>query len=209
MLFETCSRRARALATLAVVSTLAVACTGSESSVAGGTTTDGGIERHDDDGGFEPDASDGGPRADPKADAATDAASKQPPKTDLLVQAGSFYAGTFWITGTISMPAQASAAYGVQLKVSLDGSSGGEFINAAGASDGAKPLTYAITGLKAGSYTVQAIVDANKSNTINAGDYTGFARGTTDSPIVDVADANEIVVNGNVTGVDFGLGIMP
>lgn len=115
--------------------------------------------------------------------------------------------GTFYITGTITLPT--AVAGGVQLNIVADGLNG-NYVGPAGSTGASTTATYAITGLPAGNYKVQARVDTNGNQSLgDPGDFDGWARGTVDAPTTDQADADLVPVNASVSGVDFGLATVP
>jgi hypothetical protein len=171
---------------------------GADASTDSSTPTDAGSQGLDsgnqaDSGGGEPDAGQ----------------DDKPPATDLKLDAKAFFKGKFYITGTLQLPAGATAGRGVQLNVIADGLKG-NFVGYAGMTKDGTSQTYAITGLPAGTYKVQARVDQSGNQMLgDTGDYDGYARGTVASPKTTAGAADPIVVNASVTAVDFGLGVVP
>jgi hypothetical protein len=132
-----------------------------------------------------------------------------PPATDLTFDADFIgKGGPHFITGTITLPTGASEGRPVQFEVLRKGS--GNQLGLAGKTKAGSTLTYKITGLEAGDYMVGARVDQTNNGMVNdKGDYIGFAKGTVAAPKTTSASADTITVAGGVTGVDFGLGVVP
>jgi uncharacterized phage protein gp47/JayE len=115
--------------------------------------------------------------------------------------------GTYYITGTITLPTPVSGA--VQLNVVGEGLQG-NYVGGAGMTGASATASYAITGLPAGNYKVQARVDTTGNQAVgDPGDFDGWARGTVDAPTTAQADADLVTVSASVSGVDFGLAVVP
>ncbi len=112
--------------------------------------------------------------------------------------------GSYSISGTITLPAAVSDK-GATLNVARVSAGGGSELVSQRASGSS--LTYRISNLPAGSYTVQMRIDVDGNGTFNeAGDYEGYCCGTLAAPITDSAEATEITLtNANLTNQNFGL----
>jgi len=130
---------------------------------------------------------------------------EQPPSTNVKLDASKFLGGTYYITGTLTLPTTPTAGRGVQLNVVSTGA-GGSYVGTAGTTTSSSTLTYAIVGLPAGGWKVQARVDMTGDGVLGGvGDAEGWARGTLGAEIVDQNDADTITVTASTTGVDFAL----
>ena len=133
---------------------------------------------------------------------------EQPPTTDIKLDASHFFHGTYYIAGTISLPAGASSGHVVQLNIVAAGK--GNYVGPGGVTGSGTTITYAIVGLPAGTYKVQARVDQTGNQMVgDNGDYEGYARGTVAAPKKLASTADDIAVASSTTGVDFGLAVLP
>lgn len=75
----------------------------------------------------------------------------------------------------------------------------------------AQSVTYAVKGLAGGHpYQISFLVDLDGSASASDGDWFGYFGGTLESPVLDASAAQPISVDaGDVTGQDFGLGVVP
>lgn len=132
-----------------------------------------------------------------------------PPATDITFDADFIGDnGPNFITGTITLPAGAAAGRRIQFEVIS--TKGGNQVGPAGMTGAGSTLTYKVTGLAAGTYKIGIRVDQTNNGMVNdSGDYIGFARGTVASPKTTSAAADPIDVSAPVSGVDFGIGVVP
>ena len=173
---------------------------GSDSDGTPSTTTDTGVA-----------ATDSTPTDSATTDSATtdSGMTMMPPSTDLTFDADFIgKGGPNFITGTITLPAGATAGRFVQLEVIRKSGTPGNQVGLGGMTKSGTTLTYKITGLEAGDYQVGARVDQTGNMMVNdPGDYIGFAKGTVAAPKKSSSMADTINVAAPVTGVDFGLGV--
>lgn len=181
------------LATLAVAST-SVGC--SDDATTTPSTTDSGT-------------SDTGTSTGDTGTNTGDTSTTAPPTTDISFDADFIGDnGPNFITGTITLPAGAAAGRRIQFEVIS--TKGGNQVGPAGMTLAGSTLTYKVTGLSAGTYKIGIRVDQTNNGMVNdSGDYIGFARGTVASPKTTSAAADAIDVSAPVTGVDFGIGVVP
>ena len=117
--------------------------------------------------------------------------------------------GNYAITGTVSLPADASKNRSIGVTASRTGpdSAYSEIIYGDAKTCGTT-FTYTVKGLADGFYTICVFVDQNGDVVLNSGDYEGCFSGTLESPIKDSVDATEIQINGvDKSGIDFGVGV--
>jgi hypothetical protein len=186
-----------------------VACSGSDDSSPAGGADAGGTDSSTGTDGGSPGVDSG--NAVDSGGAESDAGGEEkPPTTDLKLDAKGFFKGKFYITGTLQLPAGATAGRGVQLNIINTEGLKGNYVGYAGMTKDGTSQTYAISGLPAGTYKVQARVDqGGNMNLGDPGDYDGYAKGTVGSPKTTAGAADVITVSTSVTGVDFGLGVVP
>ncbi len=143
------------------------------------------------------------------ATSANDTGTTAPPATDISFDADFIGDnGPYFITGTITLPA--GAASGRRIQFEVISTKGGNQVGPAGMTTAGSTLTYKVTGLAAGAYKIGIRVDQTNNGMVNdSGDYIGFARGTVASPKTTSAAADPIDVAAPVSGVDFGIGVVP
>lgn len=134
-----------------------------------------------------------------------------PPAGARVFDASDIFEGSLWLAGTITLP-EAASGHGIQINVAGSPDEGfpGNQLGPLGTTDGAT-LEYAVTGLAPGTYSVQLRVDATGDGMLgSSGDWEGWYDGTVAAPITDRASAAEVEVRtGPVTGIDFGIGVVP
>lgn len=133
-----------------------------------------------------------------------------PPAGSLVFDASDIFEGSLWLAGTVTLP-ESSSGQGIQINVVGDPDEGfpGNQVGLLGNTSG-DTVDYAVTGLAPGIYRIQLRVDATGNGMLgDAGDWEGWYDGTVEAPVLDQSGAAPVDVHGTVTGVDFGLAILP
>lgn len=118
--------------------------------------------------------------------------------------------GDHTIQGTATLP---NASEGQLVQITLQGSGfEGSEVGPAGQTPGGETFSYEIRNVKNGTYKIRIRVDGSGDglSLADPGDFDGYYDGTVDQPILESADASEVTVtDGDVGGIDFGLGVNP
>ncbi|WP_426756013.1 hypothetical protein [Myxococcus sp. Y35] len=131
---------------------------------------------------------------------------------NVTLDASSVFKGTLTLVGTLTLPKGSASGKAVRLAVAGGGTTAKGSVSAlAEGTTTGESVTYSITGLIEGTYTVRANVDMNDNGRLGEpGDLDGYSGGTLDAPVLESTAAQKIALGADgASCVNFGLAVLP